>query len=499
SIDNTYNEAELREFDRRVRKLLPGQEVVYVVELKIDGVAISLTYEDGRFTCGATRGDGETGDDVTHNLRTINELPLKLRTKKPPKLFEARGEVYMTRAELARINRERQAKGLDVYQNPRNLSARTLKLLDPQQSGERKLRVFTYGLGAVEGVDAMTHLDSLKLLREFGFPVNPHIDSFDSIDEVLKYCNSWEHRRNEEPYDTDGLVIKVNDFVQRERLGYTSKSPRWVVAYKFAAEQALTRLVKIEVDVGKQGTLTPVAHLDPVRLAGTTVSRASLHNADFIKGKDIRVGDMVVVEKAGEIIPYIVRSEPTARTGSEKVFKFPETCPRCGSPVKREEGGAFYRCTNGKGCVGQLKRQLRSFASRAAMDVEGLGVKIIDQLVDSGLVKSIPDLYRLNLGQLVELERMGEKSAQNLLDGLEASKQRGLGRVLAGLAIEHVGESVAELLADTFTTVDALMGASEERLNQVNGIGPIMAKDIHAYFQTEHARKTIQDLKQLGL
>jgi DNA ligase (NAD+) len=499
SIDNTYSADELREFDRRIRKLLPGEPVGYVVELKIDGVAISLTYEKGLFTVGATRGDGESGDDVTHNLRTISGLPLRLHTKEPPPLFEARGEVYMARAELARINRERESKGLEVYANPRNLAAGTLKMLDPRLSAARRLQLFTYALGATEGVAVKTHLESLALLREYGFPVNPHIEAFDSIDKVIEYCNSWEHRRNDLPYETDGMVIKVNDFDQRRRLGTTSKAPRWVVAYKFAAEQGLTRLLKIEVDVGKQGNLTPVAHLAPVRLAGTTVQRASLHNADFIKNKDIRVGDMVVVEKAGEIIPYIVRSETAARTGSEKVFHFPSTCPRCGSPVVREKGAAYFRCTAGTGCVGQLKRQLRSFASRAAMDVEGLGTKIIDQLVDAGLVRSIPDLYRLTLEQLLELERMGTKSAQNLLDGLAASKDRGLARLLAGLAIEHVGESVAELLASTFNDMEALMHASVERLNQVNGIGPVMAKDIHAYFQTEHARKILKELKAFGV
>jgi DNA ligase (NAD+) len=499
SIDNTYSAAELREFDRRVRKLLPGEDVTYVVELKIDGVAIALTYQKGQFTVGATRGDGERGDDVTHNLRTINGLPLRLRTKEPPALFEARGEVYMTRAELARINREREAKGLDVYANPRNLSAGTLKLLDPRQSAARRLQLFTYALGAVEGVEVHSHLESLALLRKFGFPVNPHIQDFDNIDKVIDYCDSWANRRAELPYETDGMVIKVNDLEQRQRLGYTSKAPRWVVAFKFAAEQGLTRLDSIEVDVGKQGTLTPVAHLAPVRLAGTTVSRASLHNADFIKNKDIRIGDMVVVEKAGEIIPYIVRSEPAARTGQEKVFHFPKTCPRCGSPVVREEGGAYYRCTAGKTCVGQLKRQLRAFAARAAMDIEGLGVKIIDQLVDAGLVRSIPDLYRLNVEQVTELERMGKKSAQNLIDGIATSKDRGLARLLAGLAIEHVGTSVAELLAHAFKSMDALMGASEERLSQINGVGPVMAKDIQAFFQTEHAAKMVQALKEAGV
>jgi DNA ligase (NAD+) len=499
SIDNTYNEAELREFDRRVRKLLGGEPVVYVVELKIDGVAISLTYEEGLFTVGATRGDGVQGDDVTHNLKTIQGLPLRLRSKKPPRLLEARGEVYLTRADLARINEDRKAKGLDTYANPRNLAAGTLKLLDPRLAAERRLRLFTYGRGASDGVQANTHLESLDLLKKLGLPVSPHIESFETIDAVLEYCNSWSDKRNELPYDTDGMVIKVNDYEQRRRLGTTSKSPRWVVAYKFAAEQALTRLIEIEIDVGKQGTLTPVAHLEPVHLAGTTVSRASLHNADFIANKDIRIGDSVVVEKAGEIIPYIVRSEPAARTGKEEVFRFPKKCPVCGSPVEREAGSAFYRCTGRGACVGQLKRMLRSFAARSAMDVEGLGEKIIDQLVDSGLVQSIPDVYRLTLDQLVDLERMGQKSAQNLLDGLEASKKRGLAKVLAGLAIPHVGESVAELLADEFHTADALREASAERLAQVNGIGPVMAKDIHAYSQSATGQKMIEELASHGV
>jgi DNA ligase (NAD+) len=389
SIDNTYNAGELHEFDRRIRKQLGKEPVTYVIELKIDGVAISLTYEHGQFTSGATRGDGESGDDVTHNLRTIGGLPLRLRTDKPPTLFEARGEVYMTREELARINRDRAAKGLELYANPRNLTAGTLKVLDPRQSAERKLRLFAYALGATEGVNVGTHLDLLELLRQYGFPVNSHIASFDTIDEVIDYCNSWATRRNELPYETDGMVIKVNDLDQRRRLGMTSKAPRWVVAYKFAAEQALTKLHSITIQVGKTGMLTPVAELEPVKLAGTTVSRASLHNADYIASKDIRVGDMVVVEKAGEIIPYVVRSEPGARTGSEKAFHFPTKCPVCGSPAKRDEGGVYYRCT-GTDCVARLKEQLRFYAHRNAMDIEGLGSKIIDQLVDAGLVRSIP-------------------------------------------------------------------------------------------------------------
>jgi DNA ligase (NAD+) len=494
SIDNTYNAAELREFDRRVRRLLGKEPVKYVCELKIDGVAISLTYERGRFTVGATRGDGERGDDVTHNLKTIGGLPLRLRTDKPPALLEARGEVYMTRADLARLNRDRIGKGLEPFANPRNSAAGSLKLLDARLCAERRLRLFAYSLGATEGVAVHTHLESLDLLRSYGFPVNPNIEAFDSIDEVMAYCNSWADRRHELPFETDGMVIKVNDLGQRQRLGSTSKAPRWVVAYKFAAEQALTKLLKIEVQVGKTGTLTPVAHLEPVKLAGTTVSRASLHNADEIARKDIRVGDMVVVEKAGEVIPYVVRSEPAARTGSEKVFHFPKKCPVCGAPVVRDEGSAYYRCTS-QDCVAQLKERLRFYAHRNAMDIEGLGTAIIDQLVDTGLVKSIPDLYQLTLPPLLELERMGKKSAQNLLDGIAASKGRGLARVLTGLGVRHIGEHVAELLAREFGNIDDLMTASEERLAQVSGIGPVLAESVSKFFHSSAGRKMIGELR----
>ncbi|MCI0379648.1 MAG: NAD-dependent DNA ligase LigA [Gemmataceae bacterium] len=497
SIDNTYKPEELREFDRRIKKLLSGEPVTYVVELKIDGVAISLSYEGGFFTVGATRGDGEQGDDVTHNLKTIRELPLKLPEK--PKLLEARGEVYMKREDLAKTNRERIAKGLEPLINPRNSTAGSLKLLDPRECAKRRLRLFTYALGALEGIDVKTHLDGLALLKNFGFPVNPHIEPFDTIEGVIAYCDSWATKRNDLPYDTDGMVVKVNDFEQRRRLGTTAKSPRWVVAYKFAAEQGLTKLESIEVQVGKLGTLTPVANLTPVKLAGTTVSRASLHNAEFISSKDIRVGDMVVVEKAGEIIPYVVRAEHGARTGAEKKFEFPKTCPHCGSPVELDKNGTFYRCTGGRNCTAQVKEILRAFARRSAMDIEGLGVKIIDQLVDTGLVNSIPDVYRLTLEKLLELERMGEKSAQNLLEGIQATKERGLARLLAGMAIQHVGDSVADLLAKEFGSMEELMNAKAERLSQINGVGPVLAQSIHAYFQNSASRKAIEELRELGV
>jgi DNA ligase (NAD+) len=495
SIDNSYNADDLREFDKRVRKLLGGEPVRYVVELKIDGVAMSLTYVNGALEVGATRGDGEQGDNVTHNLRTMPDVPLKL--PESPKLFEARGEVYMTRADFARNNRDRVAKGQEAAANPRNFSAGSLKLLDPKECRKRRLKFFAYALGPCEGVEVKTHLESLNLLTRFGFVVNPNIESFDSIAAVIDYCNSWATKRHDLPYETDGMVIKINDFVQRKRLGTTSKSPRWVIAYKFAAEQGITKLVSIDIQVGKLGTLTPVANLEPVKLAGTTVSRASLHNADFIEAKDIRVGDTVVVEKAGEIIPYVVRSEPAARTGAEKIFEFPKKCPSCGSPVVRDS--VFYRCTGGRKCTAQVKEIMRAYARRSAMDIEGLGEKIIEQLVDARLVKCIPDLYRLTLDQLVSLERMGKKSAQNLLDGIAASKDRGLASLLAGLAIQHVGDSVADLLANEFGDIDALMNASADRLNEINGVGPIMAQAIHDFFHAAENSAMIEELRALGL
>jgi DNA ligase (NAD+) len=500
SIDNTYNADELREFDKRVRKGLRGEAVQYVVELKIDGVAISLTYEDGTFTVGATRGDGRHGDDVTHNLKTIRALPLRLRAAKPPALFEARGEVYMNRAELARINKDRIAKGEEPYANPRNLTAGTLKLLDPRLAAERSLCLFTYALGAVQGVAVKTHQEALDLLRRYGFPVNPHIQLCENIDQVFEYIQTWDRRRQELPYETDGMVIKVNDYDQQRRLGATSKAPRWVVAYKFAAEQAMTKLGRVEFFVGKTGKLTPVAHLEPpVRLAGTTVSRASLHNADQIAKKDIRVGDMIVVEKAGEIIPYVVRSEPAARTGGEKVIHFPATCPACGGKVERDPDGVDYRCTEPATCPGQLKQRLLNWGRRKAMDIEGLGDVLVDQLVDKGLVRSIPDLYRLGLEPLVELERMGKKSAQNLLDGIEASKGRGLARVLTGLGIRLIGDHVADVLARKFPTIDALTAASLDELSQTAEIGPERGASIHKYLHSEIGRKTVRDLHDLGV
>jgi len=499
SIDNTYKPEELREWDQRVRKTLKGEEVSYIVELKIDGVAISLAYEQGVFTLGTTRGDGEQGDDVTHNLRTVRDLPLHLQGKESPELLEVRGEIYMTREDLVRNNVQREKDGLEPYANPRNLSAGSLKLLDPKLCAQRRLRLFAYGLGAVEGIDIKTHLELFDRLKRWGFPVNPNWQECKTIDEVIEYAQTWEKKLGELPYETDGLVIKVNDYDQRLRLGFTSKFPRWATAYKFEQEQAITKLKDIHIQVGKNGTLTPVADLEMVHLAGTRVSYASLHNADFLRDKDIRIGDTVVVIKAGKIIPYVLRAEHGLRSGEEKAFEFPTHCPVCGSPVERDKNGVFYRCTGGKKCTGQTKEILRAYAKRNAMDIEGLGEKIIEQIVDSGLATSIPELYRLTLDDLLSLERTGKKSAQNLLEGIEASKSRGLSRVLTGLAIPHVGDSVADLLAKEFGNIDDLMNADVDRLNGIPGIGPILAQTIHDYFKSEHGRQTITELRDLGL
>ena len=498
SIDNTYSPSELKEFDKKVCKALGKEKPSYIVELKIDGVAISLIYENGILTAGVTRGDGEKGDDVTQNLKTVGGVPLKLNTKKPPALLEVRGEVYMARANFARINEQRVKEGLDKFANPRNSAAGSLKLLDPKLCAGRKLSLFAYAIGAMEGIEVQSQSETLKLLHDFGFPVNPNATKFNSIDDVIAHCDSWNEKRHDLPYDTDGMVIKVNDLSQREKLGMTTKSPRWVVAYKFAAEQALTRLLKIELQIGRQGTLTPVAHLEPVHLAGSTVARASLHNDDYLKTKDIRVSDMVVVEKAGEIIPYIVRSEPTLRTGKEKPFVFPKVCPVCGADVVKDAKGAFYRCT-GTDCVAQLKRRVRSYAARSAMDIENLGEEIVEQLVDTGLVKTLADIYKLGLNQLANLERMGEQSSRNLLDGIAASKSRGLARLLTGLGLKHVGENVADVLARKFISMKAFAKATEEELAAVEGIGPERAASIRGWFANKTNQDLIESLEKAGI
>ena len=500
SIDNTYKYDEVREWDKRVRKgLNPGEPVRYAVELKVDGVAVSLRYEQGRFVLGATRGDGERGDEITENLRTVRGIPLVLGDGHPP-LLEVRGEVYMTNAELVRLNELRRAHEETPFANPRNATAGSLKLLDPKLCGQRRLRFVSHGLGEFQEIDVRSYNEILRLLKTWGIPVSPDNATYDTIDEVIGHAERWATRRNTLDYQTDGLVVKVDDLGQRARLGTTSKFPRWMIAFKYAAEQAVTKLVGITVQVGKTGKLTPVAELVPVPLAGTTVKRASLHNAEEILRKDVRIGDTVMIQKAGEIIPQVIRVEVAARDGTEVSFDFPRTCPSCGAPVERLPDEVDFHCTSApSSCSEQLKEWLRWFAHRDAMDIEGLGSKLIDQLVDRGLVRTLADLYRLDEKTLADLDRMGKKSAQNLVAALEASKHRPLDRFLTGLTIRHVGTRIAEILARRFSTLDAIRAAALVDLESIPEVGPVVAASVYDFFQDPENQRLLDDFPNVGV
>jgi DNA ligase (NAD+) len=500
SIDNTYSYDEVREWDVRVRKgLNKGEQVKYVVEIKVDGVAVSLRYEHGKLVLGATRGDGERGDDITANLRTVRDIPLSLHGR-APELLEVRGEVFMPNSELARINELRRAEGERPFENPRNSTAGTLKLLDSRICGQRRLRFVSHGLGEARDVHVTSYFKITRMLKEWGVPISPYTTCYDTIEEVIAHAQNWEQKRNSLDFQTDGLVIKVDDLGQRARLGSRSKSPRWTIAFKYEAEQAITKISSIGVQVGKTGKLTPVADLVPVRLAGTTVKRATLHNADEIARKDIRVGDTVVIQKAGEIIPQVVRVEHDSRDGSEVPFVFPTHCPNCGAPVVRDAHEVDYRCSNPpSACTEQLKGRLRYFAHRDAMDIDGLGEKLIDQLVSTGLVRSLADLYRLDVPTLSGLERMGKKSAENLVASIEGSKHRSLDRFVAGLAIRHVGTRMAEVLAQRFKALEKLRTASLADLESTPEVGPIVAASIHDFFQDRDHQQLLDELAAVGL
>jgi DNA ligase (NAD+) len=500
SIDNTYSYDELREWDARVRRALnAGEPVAYVVELKVDGVAVSLRYENGRFVLGATRGDGERGDDISANLRTVRNVPLKLQGC-PASLLEVRGEVYMTNSELIRLNEIRRAREEAPFMNPRNSTAGSLKLLDSRQCAERRLRFVSHGLGESSGIEVSSYFELTRLMKAWGIPISAHTVRYDTMEQVIEHATQWNDQRNSLDFQTDGLVIKVDDFRQRERLGSRSKSPRWMIAFKYEAEQAITRLVGITVQVGKTGKLTPVADLEPVQLAGTTVKRASLHNADEVERKDIRVGDAVVIQKAGEIIPQVVRVEVEARKGDETRFTLPTACPSCGAAVERISGEVDYYCSNPPSkCPDQLKEWLCWFAHRDTMDIDGLGSKLVDQLVAKGLVKGPADLYRLDAATLTELDRMGKKSAENLVRAIEESKTRTLDRLLTGLTIRHVGTRMAEVIAERVGSLDTLERISLPDLESIPEVGPVVAASIHEYFQDEHNRLLLQELREVGV
>lgn len=497
SIDNSYEIEDLIKFGEKTEEQLGG-EAEWVVELKIDGVAATLIYEDGVLVRSLTRGNGTIGDDITHNIRTIADVPLRLSTPNPPKVLEVRTEVYMTNSELVRLN-ERQVKaGNQEYANTRNVTAGSIRLLDPKICKERNLRVFCHGTGLCEGLRSGNHMDFLEEIGGFGLPPTPFVQSFKSIKKAAAHCETLIEGLHELDFEVDGLVIKLNQFDQREKLGARSKSPRWLIAYKWEKYEAITQLNSITVQVGKTGAITPVANLEPVELAGTTVSRASLHNADEIERKDIRVGDTVVVEKAGKIIPHIVRVEKHLRKGRRNKFKFPTHCPICDTEVAKDEGGVYIRCPN-LICPEQLKGRIRYFATRNAMDIEGLGDKIVDQLVTEKLVANYGDLYRLTEDQLTALERMGKRSAQKLLQGIGESKSRGLIRLLNALSIRHVGVTVARVIAQHFETMEKLRAATLEELAAVDEVGEIIAQSIFDFINGDFGKAIVEDFQELGI
>ena len=498
SIDNTYSLDELRDYYKRTQKGLGDERVEWTVELKIDGAAASVIYERGVLTMGVTRGNGRVGDDVTHNIRTIPDLPLKLSGNNVPEILEVRGEVYITNSDLAELNAQLVARGESPYANPRNTAAGALRLQSAKQCAERRLRMFCHGIGYTEGFDIKCNSEYLQRLREFGLPATPHVRSCQDFEQAVEYCDELIERLPSLDFEVDGIVLKVNNFDQRERLGATTKSPRWVVAYKFEKYEATTKLNDIEVNIGKTGAITPVAILEPVQLAGTTVSRASLHNAEEIERKDIRIGDIVVVEKAGKIIPHIVRVEKQERKSDLAKYQFPTHCPECQTKAVKDDGGVYIRCPNPI-CPAKIREQLRYFASRNAMDIEGLGDKMVTQLVDAGLVQEYADLYHLTEEELVKLERLGSATAKNLLSGIEASKTRGLARVLNAISIRHVGQRVAAILADSFGSIENLRGATVEDLHQVEEIGQIIAESVYEYLHSEKGAQTVDRLQAAGV
>jgi DNA ligase (NAD+) len=495
SIDNTYSPEELRAFDTRVKKLLENAGYEYVVELKIDGLAISLRYEKGKFVTAATRGDGRTGDDVTANVRTIRAVPLILRNSNiVPDVLEVRGEVYMPNSAFVEINRQRAEAGEQLFANPRNAAAGTLKLLDSRITARRNLSFFAYATGELSQPLAQNHFETLAAFKKLGLPVNPHIQQAKDINEVIEICNSWADRRGELPYQIDGMVVKINSFQQREILGYTGRSPRWCIAYKFAAEQAETIVESIDVQVGKSGILTPVANLRPVLLAGTTVKRASLHNFDLVQKLDVRFGDVVVIEKAGEIIPQIIDVQMKQRQISVgEVFIHPSNCPVCGYQVKKDDDLIYVRCEN-LNCIAKLKERLIYFAGRGQMDIEHLGEALIEQLVDAGLLKNFADIYKLTKEDIIKLERMAEKSAKNVIDSINDSITRPLWRFIAALGIPNVGGQTSKILAERFKSIDNLKNAKEETLTEIPEIGKGLAHSIFEYMNNPDNIEVIDEL-----
>jgi len=500
SLDNAFTEDELREFDARLKRYLDvgvQSDLEYVCELKIDGLAISLTYENGVFVRGSTRGDGRVGEDVTQNLRTLHSLPLRLHGDPPPEI-EVRGEAFMNLDEFQRLNEEREAAGEPRFANPRNAAAGAIRQLDPSITASRKLNSFVYGTGRLEGRTLATHGEELEALRRLGFRVNRESRLVGPIAGALDYVAEWAEKRHQLPYETDGVVVKLNDIAQQRTAGATSHGPRWAIAYKFPPEQAETVVEDIVVQVGRTGALTPVAHMTPVFLAGSTVSSATLHNQDEIDRKDVRIGDHVIIRKAGDVIPEVVQVLTDKRKPGAPEFHLPGNCPVCGMEVVREPGEAVTRCPN-PNCPAQVKNTIRHFASRGAMDIEGLGPALVDQLVDRGLVRDVSELYTLTRDQLAGLERMADKSAQNVLAAIDTSKSRSLDRLLFGLGIRLVGATVAQIIASRFGSLDAIRAASAEELAGTEGIGPKIADSLAAYMARPDTAGILERLRVAGV
>jgi len=501
SIDNTYSAADLATWGSRVEKLLQESDtgpIEWVLELKIDGVAVSLTYEHGLLVLGATRGNGTVGDDITHNVRTIHGVPLRLALDAPPERIEVRGEVYMTNSDLVALNQQQAEAGLAPFANTRNVAAGSIRLLDPRESAARPLRFFCHGVGDATGLGAASQSELLEWAQHAGLPVAPRTRTFASLDALVEDGTALIEELHDLDFEVDGFVIKVNRFDQQRQLGTTAKSPRWAIAWKFEKFEATTRLAGIRVQVGRGGTVTPVADLEPVELAGTIVRRASLHNADEVARKDVRVGDVLVVEKAGKVIPHVVRVEKHLRTHELEPWLPPTECPECGTMLERDPEGVFIRCPD-VDCPARRRERLKFFASRGAMDIEGLGDKLVEQLVATKLVKDYADLYTLTPSQLEPLERMGEKSAQSLVEQIAASRGRGLVRVLNALGIRHVGPRVASLLCSRFPAIDQLRAATVDELSAVPEIGPAIAASVHEWLASSYGTRVLRGLEQAGV
>lgn len=501
SLDNVFNEEGLRDFDRRVRERLSTNDSIrYACEPKLDGVALSLLYRDGKLVRGATRGDGTTGEDITHNVRTIKSVPLRLQGSGYPRVLEVRGEVYMTRAAFDNLNQQAGERGEKLYVNPRNTAAGSLRQLDPRLTAERSLEMCCYSAGHVEGGELPgSHHAILERFRDWGFRINPEMQVVDDIDACIRYYDYLFAKRTQLAYDIDGIVFKVDSVKQQRQLGFVSKAPRWACAHKFPAQEEMTTLLDVEFQVGRTGAVTPVARLEPVFVGGVTVSNCTLHNMDEVERLDVRLGDTVIIRRAGDVIPQIIAVVPEKRPAGARTVMLPEGCPVCGSTIERVEGEAVARCTGGLVCAAQRKEAIRHFASRRAMDIEGLGEKLIDQMVDAQMLKTVADIYRLEHAALAAMGRMGDKSAANLVEAIEKSKHTTLPRFLYALGIREVGEATALNLATHFADLDALLAADIDALLAVGDVGPVVAQHVADFFGNEDNLKVIADLQTAGV